>query len=179
MRHATLTLALTLLLTTAHANPWAERYDSLCLADPYTLHNQQTDPQLAEHAHNLATSTLDHHGITYQHGPCDTDRSFTLVLSLLLETTKNTANLTFGLHTHAPELYDALHHITLELREIHDDDTSAVDALDAAFTIIDAYSIHIDASSHHTPNLDAILEDARARHQWLLNSFALSWLGEI
>ncbi len=176
MRILTLALALTLVSAMAHANPWAANYDTLCLADPYVLFDQETNTALAEHAHTLTTTTLDRHGISYHHGTCDNERSFTLLVSILAQTSNDYADVTFGLHAHAPELYDALQHLTIELHQITDD--ADFDALDAAFAIIDAYSVHIDFNLHPAPSLDALLEHARPRHQWLLDSFALSWLGE-
>lgn len=174
------TLTLTTLLTIASltlANPWAANYDTLCLADPYALLSGAPDPAAAQHAHTLTTSILEQHQIPYQRGTCDDDpRAFTLLISLLIDPTNATsANITLGIHQHAPELYDALSALTATARTLNDDDDLA--ALDHAFNIIDAYSVHIDGSYHTGDDLAALLHDATERHTWLIDSFARSWLG--
>lgn len=165
-----------LLATTAHANPWAERYDTLCVVEPYALLAQQPDPTLAEHARAILAAALEKHGIAYRTGACSGPREFTLLLSVFVDVGADGARITFGLHQDAPELRSALARVATEQHQ----PSSGADALaqlDRVFATIDALSVHIDVGTHPDGDVESLLLDGRARHEWLLESFARSWVG--
>ena len=175
-RSATLALLAALITAAAHANPWAERYDTLCVAEPYALIDQRPDPELADRARVLLTGALEKHGIAYRPGACAGAREFTLLVSVLVDINADGARVTFGLHQDAPGVRAALQRVAAE----HHQPSTGADALaqlDRVFATFDAFSIHIDVGTHPDGDVESLLQDARERHEWLLDSFVLSWIG--